>query len=313
MVDPAVRAAFERALEDAARADSLAELCARKNLRSLAVYGDLIEEDWTALRQEANLSMGEKHRVQKELAAAIVSASRENASLTAEATGQPDKLGPLVNIPSWLLCGVNRNPYIHPPKPPRKKVPVWELTEMCRTGDIFLFSTVDLGAKWIQRFTRSKWNHVAMVVRPSPSKTCAGAWRLQSRRWCLAAQAGVPSGHATPPSTSSWARPPPARRYLVEWGGGLIVQPIVDRLRDYHDVGARRISLRQLNLPSVDRLFIESRLEMFFFKVLTDKTRVDNEVFPLENVVPHALYRSMWSEDDVVDDLDTLFCSNVRQ
>ena len=52
----------------------------------------------------------------------------------------------------------------------------------------------------------------------------------------------------------------------MEWGGGLIVQPIVDRLRDYHDAGARRISLRQLNLPSVDRLFIESRLEMFFFK-----------------------------------------------
>ena len=101
-------------------------------------------------------------------------------------------------------------------------------------------------------------------------------------------------------------------RYLVEWGGGLIVQPIVDRLFDYHLDGAKRIALRQLNVSSVDRLKIESKLEMFAFKLLTDPGRVDNETFPLANVVPHALYRSIWSDHEVVDDLSTLFCSKVR-
>ena len=75
----------------------------------------------------------------------------------------------------WLLCGTNRqNCFIRDRyKPPKKKVSVYELPDICRTGDILIFSTRDAGAKMIQKFTRSKWNHVAMVIRPAPSQTCA--------------------------------------------------------------------------------------------------------------------------------------------
>ncbi|KAL1529524.1 hypothetical protein AB1Y20_000469 [Prymnesium parvum] len=170
----------------------------------------------------------------------------------------------------WLLCGVNRQSCTMRKKAPRRTISVFELPDICRTGDILLFSTVDTGAKLIQRITRSKWNHVAMVVRPAPTQT-----------------------------------------YLIEWGGGLIVQPIVERLHDYHLTGARRIALRQLSLPHMDRMFVEAKLEMLAFRLLTDPTRIDNDIFPLSSAAPHALFRSMWSEHDIVDDLSSLFCSKT--
>jgi len=50
---------------------------------------------------------------------------------------------------------------------------------------------------------------------------------------------------------------------------------------------------------------------MFAFKLLTDPSRVDNDIFPLGAAAPHALFRSMWSEEEVQDDLNNLFCSKT--
>ena len=151
-----------------------------------------------------------------------------------------------------------------------EKVSVHDLHSFVQTGDVILFSTRDTGAKCIQRFTRSVWNHVAMVVRPSSNQT-----------------------------------------YCIEWGGGLIVQPLVDRLHDYHHDGARTLALRKLILSGNDRIQIESKLEMFVFRLLTDPSRVDNDIFPLSTVIPFAVHRSLRSSEDVVDDLSELFCSKT--
>ena len=152
----------------------------------------------------------------------------------------------------------------------QERISVHDLDSVVKTGDIILFSTQDAGAKCIQRFTRSSWNHVAMVLRPSPSQT-----------------------------------------YCIEWGGGLIVQPLIERLHDYHDSGARMLALRQLNLAGRDRILIETKLERFVHRLLTDPSRVDNDIFPLSTVLPFAVHRSLRSSSEVVDDLSQLFCSKT--
>ena len=85
-----------------------------------------------------------------------------------------------------FLCGIA--PQCTTPRHQGVRVWVHDLPDICKTGDVVLFSTRDTGAKMIQRLTISEWNHVGMVVKP-----------------------------ATIP-------------YLIEWGGGLILQPLVERL-----------------------------------------------------------------------------------
>ena len=103
--------------------------------------------------------------------------SDESTALSAPAEVRSSAVAPSGAMDStldWLLCGADRNScYMREKAPPKKKLSVYELPDVCRTGDLLLFSTRDAGAKMIQRFTRSKWNHVAMIVRPAPSQTCA--------------------------------------------------------------------------------------------------------------------------------------------
>lgn len=145
-----------------------------------------------------------------------------------------------------------------------------DLPEICKTGDVILFSTKDSGAKIIQRFTASEWNHVGVVVKPAQQQA-----------------------------------------YLLEWGGGIVVQPLAERLLDYHSIGSKVLTLRQLNLAGADRAAIEAKMESFAYMLLTDPTRVDNEIFPLGDVVGKLFKPGITQEHDVVDDLSSLFCSKT--
>ena len=110
-------------------------------------------------------------------------------------------------------------------------------------------------------------------------------------------------------------KPSASHVYIFEWAGGLFVAELVDRLFDYSDGNEHRIAYRPLSLPASERLTIENKLERFASKLLRDKTRVDNELFPLSAVVPawgrHLVRRSKTHGADVVDDLSQLFCSKV--
>ena len=39
-----------------------------------------------------------------------------------------------------------------------------------RTGDVLLTRNKDSGAKIIRFFTRSEWNHVGIILKPSPTR-----------------------------------------------------------------------------------------------------------------------------------------------
>jgi hypothetical protein len=55
---------------------------------------------------------------------------------------------------------------------------VWigELIQVCRTGDVLLTSNKDFGAKLIQKTTRTRWNHVGIITRPSPTHAYLVEW-----------------------------------------------------------------------------------------------------------------------------------------
>merc|ERR1711935_513930 len=75
-------------------------------------------------------------------------------------------------------------------------------------GDIILFSSKHNASYITKFFTQSGWDHIAMVVKPSPTQV-----------------------------------------FLLEWGGGLFVCPLEERLMEYYESDGRLITLRQLQLP----------------------------------------------------------------
>lgn len=112
---------------------------------------------------------------------------------------------------------------------------VHDLPDICKTGDVVLFSTRDTGAKMIQRLTISEWNHVGMVVKP-----------------------------ATIP-------------YLIEWGGGLILQPLVERL---HACTCAQIK------PVETTLSCSLELTLLFPYPRARVCRLRGQLFPRDNNSP---------------------------
>ena len=80
---------------------------------------------------------------------------------------------------------------------------------------------------------------------------------------------------------------------------------------DYADNYSRVITIRQLNLSGLDRLELEAKLEAFSHLLLTDPTREDNHVFPLEDVAKKFFTQGIRQSKPVVDDLSRLFCSKT--
>ena len=153
---------------------------------------------------------------------------------------------------------------------------VYDLVKHVKTGDLILTSNKDLGAKIIQFFTATDWNHVGIIVKPSPNKA-----------------------------------------YLVEWGGGLFVSELVERLEEYAEWDTVDLVLRSLSFEegSTDnRRVVEDRMEKFL-DMLFRESKGSNRGIPLGDVLRAARDQySTWTERSdaiVVDDLDVLFCSKT--
>merc|ERR1711935_1242568 len=118
-------------------------------------------------------------------------------------------------------------------------------------GDIILFSSKHNASYITKFFTQSGWDHIAMVVKPSPTQV-----------------------------------------FLLEWGGGLFVCPLEERLLEYYECDGRLITLRQLQLThNTHRNRIEDNIEEFVDMLLRSGLGGNAEA--------------------VVDNLEELFCSKT--
>ena len=116
------------------------------------------------------------------------------------------------------------------------------------------------------------WDHIAMVVKPSPTQI-----------------------------------------FLLEWGGGLFVCPLEERLMEYYESDGRLITLRQLHLPnSTDRNRIENNIEDFVDMLLRSGLGT-NDVLPFDEVLQAAKKQNSAKNlsGTVVDNLEQLFCSKT--
>ena len=110
----------------------------------------------------------------------------------------------------------------------------------------------------------------------------------------------------------------PQRCFLLEWGGGLFVCDLVERLEEYSDEDGRTIAWRSLKVPRAHREQIEDRMEAFVHRLLNDPARHDNQAMPLKSVLPavrhqlNVLGRGVrHARHEVVEDLSALFCSKT--
>ena len=55
---------------------------------------------------------------------------------------------------------------------------IWinDLIDTVKTGDVLLTSNKDGGARFIKTFTGAKWNHVGIVIKPSPNRAYLVEW-----------------------------------------------------------------------------------------------------------------------------------------
>jgi len=72
------------------------------------------------------------------------------------------------------LCGARSSSK----KPKNESSPIWinDVVDSVRTGDLLLTSNKDFGAKIIKTFTRTRWNHVGVVIKPSPNRAYLVEW-----------------------------------------------------------------------------------------------------------------------------------------
>lgn len=115
-------------------------------------------------------------------------------------------------------------------------------------------------------------------------------------------------------------KPGSSQTFLLEWGGGLFVCPLEDRLVEYYETDGRLIALRQLQVGSQVgsqyRLHVEDKIEEFADHLLRSGLG-QNETVPLAEVV-RAAAGSAWgggnedsSAEAEADDLEHLFCSKT--
>ena len=120
-------------------------------------------------------------------------------------------------------------------------------------------------------------------------------------------------------TNSSWdhvgivVRPRTDAIYILEWAGGLFIEPLVPRLTEYYELDGRQIGLRPLKFKRGEREAHERKLETFAAKMLREK-RGANTAIPVSEVVSAARKQliSFGSGSAAVeDDLDALFCSKT--
>lgn len=153
---------------------------------------------------------------------------------------------------------------------------IWinDLVSQVRTGDVLLTSNKDGGAKFIKTFTGTKWNHVGIIIKPSPN-----------------------------------------RAYLVEWGGGLFACELEERMQEYAEYDTLDLVVRHLVIQDVaNRPKIEERIEKFVDMMFREKLG-QNRGIPLGKILKAASSMisssNSYSKDEVVDDLNELFCSKT--
>lgn len=108
-------------------------------------------------------------------------------------------------------------------------------------------------------------------------------------------------------------KPSPTQVFLLEWGGGLFVCPLEERLTEYYQDDGRLITLRQLHLAnSTDRNRIENNIEDFVDMLLRSGLGT-NEALPFDEVLQAAKKQNSAKNlgGVVVDNLEQLFCSKT--
>ena len=77
-----------------------------------------------------------------------------------------------------FLCTVRKPPPSIEKPPPTAAPPLWigDVANTCHTGDIVLFSSKNLSSNFAKFFTQSEWDHVGIVVRPTPTHAYLVEW-----------------------------------------------------------------------------------------------------------------------------------------
>ena len=109
-------------------------------------------------------------------------------------------------------------------------------------------------------------------------------------------------------------KPSPTQVFLLEWGGGLFVCPLEERLMEYYHDDGRLITLRQLQLPSgVHRTRVEDNIEEFVDMLLRSGLG-SNAAVPFKEILQAAKKQNEkqdTADAPVIDDLAELFCSKT--
>ena len=84
-----------------------------------------------------------------------------------------------------FLCTVRKPPPSIEKPPPTAAPPLWigDVANTCHTGDIVLFSSKNLSSNFAKFFTISEWDHVGIVVRPTPTHAYLVEWGGGQRWW----------------------------------------------------------------------------------------------------------------------------------
>ena len=173
---------------------------------------------------------------------------------------------------------------------------VHDLASQVHTGDIILFSSKHSASYITKFFTQSG---------VPASRRFSTALRYLTW-WCRVLGAGFDH-------IGMVVKPSPTQVFLLEWGGGLFVCPLEERLTEYYRDDGRLITLRQLHLPnSTDRNRIENNIEDFVDMLLRSGLGT-NDVLPFDEVLQAAKKQNSAKNlsGTVVDNLEQLFCSKT--
>ena len=109
-------------------------------------------------------------------------------------------------------------------------------------------------------------------------------------------------------------KPSPTQVFLLEWGGGLFVCPLEERLMEYYESDGRLITLRQLQLPhATHRNRVEDNIEEFVDMLLRSGLG-SNAAVPFKEILQAAKKQNekeATTDEPVIDDLEELFCSKT--
>ena len=108
-------------------------------------------------------------------------------------------------------------------------------------------------------------------------------------------------------------KPSPTQVFLLEWGGGLFVCPLEERLMEYYETDGRLITLRQLQLHASHRNRVEDNIEEFVDMLLRSGLG-SNAAVPFKEILQAAKKQNEKetnTDDPVIDNLEELFCSKT--